>query len=214
MAIQLPIDHWWEHHHSVVDDSFQHGKNFKIGSFCVIEPDVVVGDDVVLGDYVKLKSGTHIANNVNLADYVKTTGICYIGNDVNIRTGSCVSKSVIVEDKVFIGAGIMSSHTRYIYHQRPKMPKVQHITKLGFGCVIGSRTNLTAGVTIAPNCVVGYMSNVTKSLLKPNMLYLGNPAKEWKPIDDKMIIPIPKDYEAYQFPKDKLKKYLPYYQPK
>ena len=118
------VDGWWNHKRSVVADDFQEYFPFRnMGHFCVIEKDVKVGDNVVLGDFVKLKSGTRIGDNVNLADYVKTTGLCYIGNNVNIRTGSCISKSVIVEDNTFIGAGVMSSHTRNVYHMRPKMPK-------------------------------------------------------------------------------------------
>lgn len=211
----------------VIHPSFKHGKNFKIGEFSVIEEAVTVGDnvsighnsvigkDVIIGDNVKignfcyLKSGTKFASNIDFADYCKTTGICYVGNNVNVRTSSCISKSVIVEDNAFIGAGIMSSHTKHIYHQRPKIPKKQLITRIGYGAVIGSHTNLSAGVQIGDNVVIGYGSVVTKNCLELG-IYVGNPTKKFVNVPPEMIIPKPKGYKEYQFSKEMLEKYLPY----
>lgn len=212
----------------MMSPSFKHGNNFKIGAFSVIEDDVIVGDnvsighhsvidkDVIIGSNVKignfcyLKSGTRFADNIDFADYCKTTGICYVGNNVNIRTGSCISKSVIVEDKVFIGAGIMSSHTKNIYHQRPEMPKRQLITRIGYGAIIGSHTNLSAGVRIGDNVVIGYGSLVIKDVLEPG-IYLGSPLNKRLPLPKEMVIPKPKNYVEHEFPEEMLKKYLPYY---
>lgn len=211
----------------VIDPSFKHGESFKIGQFSVIEEAVMVGDDVsighhsvigkdvIIGNNVKignfcyLKSGTRFADNIDFADYCKTTGICYVGNNVNIRTGSCISKSVIIEDKAFIGAGIMSSHTKYIYHQRPKMPRRQHITRIGYGAVIGSHVNLSAGVRIGDNVIIGYGSVVTKNVLELG-IYVGNPLGKLADVPPEMIIPKPKNYKEHAFPKEMLAKYLPY----
>ena len=213
---------------SIIHPSFKHGKSFRIGCFSVIEEDVVVGDnvtvghhsiigkDVVIGNNVKignhcfLKSGTRFANDIDFADYCKTTGICYVGNDVNIRTGSCVSKSVIIEDKTFIGAGIMSSHTKQVYHQRPKMPRRQLITRIGYGVIIGSHTNLSAGLSIGDNVVIGYGSVVTKDILEKGV-YVGNPLRRLCHLPEEMLIPKPKGYKEHQFSKELLAKYLPYY---
>jgi acetyltransferase-like isoleucine patch superfamily enzyme len=212
----------------VIHPSFKCGENFKIGQFSVIEEavivggdvsighhsvigkDVIIGSNVKIGNFCYLKSGTRFANNIDFADYCKTTGICYVGNNVNIRTGSCISKSVIVEDKAFIGAGIMSSHTKHIYHQRPKIPKRQLITRIGYGAVIGSHTNLSAGVRIGDNVVIGYGSIVTKDFLELG-IYVGNPLRKLANVPPEIIIPKPKEYKEHQFPKEMLAKYLPYY---
>lgn len=212
----------------IIHHSFKHGKSFKIGHFSIIEENIVVGDnvtighhsiigkDVVIGNNVTignhcfLKSGTLFANNINFADYCKTTGICYVGNDVNIRTGSCVSKSVIIEDKTFIGAGIMSSHTKQVYHQRPKIPRRQLITRIGYGAIIGSHTNLGAGIRIGDNVVIGYGSVITKDVLEKG-IYVGNPLRKLCDLPEEMLIPKPKGYKEHQFPKGMLAKYLSYY---
>ncbi|NIO36956.1 hypothetical protein GTO27_04550 [Candidatus Bathyarchaeota archaeon] len=211
-----------------IHSSFKHGKNLKVGEFAVIEEDVEVGDnvsvghhsilggDVKVGNKVKignfcyLKSGTRFADGIDFADYCKTTGICYVGNNVNVRTGSCISKSVIVEDKAFIGAGIMSSHTKHVYHQRPEMPRKQLITRIGYGAVIDSHTSMSAGVNIGDNVMVGYGSVVTGDLLDLG-IYFGNPAKFFKEVPANMVIPKPMDYKEHKFPKEMLKNYLPYY---
>lgn len=195
-----------------VAQDFRHGKNFQYGIGCIIEPDVIVGDNVTIGHNVMLKSGTRIGNNVNLADRVHTTGVCLIGDNVMVRTGSCISKSVIVEDWVFIGAGIMSSHTRNVYHGRPDMDKEQLVTRIGYGAIVGSQTNLTAGIEIAPGSIVGYACNVTKPLMTPWGLYLGNPAEFVRSVKSTpWAIDVPRDWIPLQFDKELLAKYLPFY---
>lgn len=189
---------------------FKHGKNFKMGEYCVIEPDVIVGDNVSLGHHVVLKNGTRFGNNIDFSDYCKTTGICYVGNNVNVRNGSCISKSLIVEDKVFIGAGIMSSHTKNVYHHRPEVSKRQLITRIGYGSIIGSSVNLSAGINICDNAIIGYGSLVTKDVLEP-AIYVGCPVKRLADIPPKYYIDKPSDYEEHKFDAIMLEKYLPYY---
>jgi acetyltransferase-like isoleucine patch superfamily enzyme len=193
-----------------IHPSFQYGTNFKVGHHCVIEEDVLVGDNVKLGHHVVLKSGTRFGNDIDFSDYCCTTGICYVGNGVNIRTRSTVSKSLIIEDKAFIGAGVMMSHTKNVYHHRPSMPRKQLIARIGYGAVVGSHTNLMAGITIGANVVVGYNSNVTKSIIEP-AIYIGNPAKKSMELPNEMMVEIPEDYKEYFFSDEMLKKYLPFY---
>ena len=198
---------------SWIAKDFKHGRNFEHGLNCIIDPDVVVGDDVRLGHDVHLKSGTRVLNDVEIADHCETTGICIIGNHVRIRTGSCISKSVVIDDWAFVAAGIMSSHTKHIYHGRPKMERRQLVTRIGYGTIIGSRTNLIAGITIAPGTIVGYNSNVVKDLDVSHGVYFGQPARFIKRLeeDDPWYIEVPDDYEPHQFDEEMLKKYLPFY---
>lgn len=134
---------------SWIAEGFVHGSNFEHGLGCILDPDVVVGDDVKLGHRVHLASGTRFLDDIEFADDCVTTGICILGNHVRVRTGSCISKSVIVEDWCFVAAGIMSFHTKNVYHARPRAPKRQLITRFGYGSIVGSRTNTSAGVTVA-----------------------------------------------------------------
>jgi acetyltransferase-like isoleucine patch superfamily enzyme len=197
---------------SWIAKDFVCGGNFRHGLNCIIEPDVVVGDDVGLGHDVHLRSGTRILSDVDIADHCMTTGICIIGNHVRIRTASCISKSVIINDWVFVAAGIMSSHTKHIHHGRPKMEKRQLVTRIGYGAIVGSRTNLIAGITVAPGAIIGYNSNVVKDPDVPHGLYFGQPARLVKRLDkdDPWYIEVPDDYEPHQFDEEMLKVYLPF----
>jgi len=192
---------------SNIHDSFIHGANFKCGFNVIIEEDVIVGDKVSLGHNVTLKSGTRVMNDVDLADYVKTTGICIIGNGVGVRTGACISRSVIINDNAFIGPGIMSNHTKNVMHKR-NLKEVQLITRIGYGAVIGSMTSLIAGITIGDNVVIAAETNVFKDILEAGV-YGGNPMRKLKDIDPAYALKRPAGYKEYEFDQDSLKKYLP-----
>ncbi len=193
---------------SIISEDFQHGLNFTHGEFCIIDPDVIVGNDVKLGHYVHLKSGTRFGNRVTFADYCCTTGLCYVGDDVNIRTRTTISKAVIVEPRVFIGGGVMTSHTKHVPHQRPGMVHEQFITRIGVGAIVGSGCTLMAGIDIGADVIVGYGSNIVGDLLEPG-IYIGNPAKWFGAPPPEWYVGPLDNHEPHQFPPDLLKKYLP-----
>ena len=190
-----------------IHNSFIHGENFKCGENVIIEEDVIVGDDVKLGHNVCLKSGTRIMNSVKLSDYVKTTGVCIIGNGVDARTGACISKSVIIHDNGFIGPGIMTNHTKNVMHRR-NLREIQLITNIGYGALIGSSASLVAGLTIGDNVFIAIGSNVYKDILEPG-IYGGAPVRKIKDLEPELILERPKDYIAYEFDIELLRKYLP-----
>ncbi|HQG03590.1 MAG TPA: hypothetical protein PLB30_03690 [Thermoleophilia bacterium] len=203
---------------SWIAKDFAHGADFEHGLECIIDPDVVVGDGVRLGHRVHLAPGTRFGDDIEFADDCVTTGVCLLGDHVRVRTGSCISKSVIVDDWAFVAAGIMSSHTKNIYHGRPRAPKRQLITRFGYGCVIGSRTNTSAGITVAPGAIVGYGSHVVVDLDTPNGVYFNDPhpyatLQRVLGPDSPYYIEIPTDYEPRRFDPELLAKYLPYATP-
>ena len=69
------------------------GVDSRIGSYCFIDQDSMIGHDVVIGDYV------HIAPRCLLAGYVK------VGNGVVINSGAMLSRGVTVGDGAVIGMG-------------------------------------------------------------------------------------------------------------
>jgi acetyltransferase-like isoleucine patch superfamily enzyme len=211
----------YEHHApsgSWIAGDFRHGDGFEHGLQCIIEPDVVVGNDVTLGHRVHLSSGTRILDDVDIADDCVTTGISLIGNHVRVRTGSCISKAVIIDDWCFVAAGIMSSHTKNIDHARPNAPQRQLVTRFGYASVIGSRTNTSAGVTIAPAAVVGYGSHVVTDLETANAVYYNDP-HPWATLQRELdpgnpyYVDVPADYAPHEFDAELLARYLPHYRP-
>jgi len=200
---------------SWIAKDFKYGEGFEHGLQCIIDPDVIVGQDVRLGHRVHLAAGTRLLNDVELADDCVTTGLCLLGNHVRVRTGSCISKSVIADDWCFIAAGIMSSHTKNIYHARPRAPKKQLITRFGYGSVIGSRTNVSAGISIAPGAIVGYGSHVVTDLEQPNAVYYNDPhpyatLQRTLDPDSPYYVEVPSDYVPLRFDREMLRVYLPH----
>ena len=203
---------------SWIAGDFRHGDGFEHGLQCIIDPDVVVGDDVKLGHRVHLASGTRILDDVEIADDCVTTGISLVGNHVRVRTGSCISKAVIVDDWCFVAAGIMSSHTKNIDHARPNAPQRQLVTRFGYASVIGSRTNTSAGVSIAPGAIVGYGSHVVTDLETANAVYYNDPhpwATQQRDLDpgNPYYVDVPADYVPHEFDAELLARYLPHYHP-
>jgi len=122
----------------IVDENFnriskdlKHGKQFRIGRFCDVQYDVIMGSNVVVGDYtkimphtrigdnteimdyVKLMPGTIIGNNCKLDDYVNTSGYVEIGNNVRIKRCSMIGQAVRIEDDVWIGSHVTTTRIKY-----------------------------------------------------------------------------------------------------
>ena len=190
-----------------IHSSFIHGANFQSGENVIIEEDVIVGNYVKLGHNVTLKSGTRIMNDVDLHDYVKTTGLCIIGNGVDARTGACISKSVIINDNVFIGPGVMTNHMKNLMHKR-NAKEVQLITRIGYGAIIGSMSSLIAGLTVGENVVIAAATNVHENIIKAGV-YGGNPVRKIKDLSPDYVLKRPAHYQEYEFDQELLKKYLP-----
>lgn len=153
-----------------ISHDFIHGKNFIIGQYCVINSNCKVGNDVDMNHFVLLKADTKIGNNVYIDSYFRSSGQNKIGNNVTLRFGSTIAREVTVEDDVFISPNVM---TIYSDHKGEK----QGGMVIGKGSFIGTSAVINAGVSIAPGCVVGAMSLVTKDLTEPGV-YMGIPAKK------------------------------------
>ena len=154
---------------NVIHPSFQHGANFKIGNFCVIEEDVIVGDNVTIENYVLLRAGTTIGNGVFVDSYVRSSGNNKIKDNVTLRYGCTIAKQVTVCNDTFVSPNVMTIYST-------------HEGKVAPGTVIGERTHIgTAavigpGVTIGADVVIGAMAYVSKDCLDPG-IYVGVPAR-------------------------------------
>jgi len=76
-----------------ISPDFICGDNFKIGSFCVIEEDVVVGDNVHVGDNFKIGSFCVIEEDVVVGDNV------HVGNLVVIKKGQRIPDGMVCLDQ-------------------------------------------------------------------------------------------------------------------
>jgi len=153
-----------------IHKSFKFGKDFTIGKFCVIEDDVIVGDNVDIGHYVLLKKGTRIGNNTSIDSYVRSSGENSIGNNCTIRYGATIAKDVIIRDNVFISPNVMTIFSD---------PKGKHgkPTFIGSNVFIGTAAVINSGVVIRDYVIIGAMSYVNMDCKTMGGTYVGQPAK-------------------------------------
>lgn len=155
---------------NVIHESFECGKDCKIGDFCVIEEDVIIGDNVDIQNYVLLRKGTRIGNNCYVDSYFRSSGDNLIGNNVTLRFGSTIARKVYVRDNVFIAPNVMTVYSL------PDGTK-SAATVIGEGAFIGTAAVLAPNITIKAGSIVGANAFVNKSILE-KAIYVGNPAKK------------------------------------
>lgn len=144
--------------------------NSKIGYFCVIENDVIVGDNVEIGNYVLLKGGTVIGDNCFIDSYVRSSGHNRIGNNVTIRFGATIARQVVIEDNVFISPNVMTIYSGPGDYARGNSILIKKGVYIGTAAVIGTN------VIIGENVIIGANSFVNKDCLERGT-YVGNPVR-------------------------------------
>jgi UDP-2-acetamido-3-amino-2,3-dideoxy-glucuronate N-acetyltransferase len=155
---------------NIIHSTFKHGKNFKIGNFCIIEEDVSVGDNVDIQNYVLLKKGTQIGSNCYVDSYFRSSGDNVIGDNVTLRFGSTVARKVFVRNGVFISPNVMTVYSL------PDGSK-SAATVIGENCFIGTAAVLAPNITIKSESIIGANSFVNKSIIERGV-YAGNPARK------------------------------------
>jgi acetyltransferase-like isoleucine patch superfamily enzyme len=150
----------------MIHSSFKHGKNFKIGDYCVIEKDVWVGNNVTIKNFVELRAGTVIGNDVYIDSYVRSSGQNVIGNNVILRFGCTIARLVSIQDGVFIAPNVMTIHDEN-----------KGVTIIGENCKIFTGAVIGAGVIIAKDIIVGAQAFVNKNCTEPG-IYIGVPARK------------------------------------
>lgn len=154
---------------NIIADDFVHGENFEIGQFCIIEPGVVVGDNVRLANRVELRASTVIGDNCFIDSGVISSGGVTIGSNVTIRYNTIIAKRVTIEDGVFLAPNVMTEFSK------ASGEECRHI-RIGRNVFIGTGSVVSPGVTISDNCIIGELSLVKRDCLVAGV-YVGVPAR-------------------------------------
>jgi UDP-2-acetamido-3-amino-2,3-dideoxy-glucuronate N-acetyltransferase len=146
------------------------------GEYCVIAPDLVIGDATRIGNFVLIRDKTTIGKGCTIGSYVDIEGEVEIGNFVSLQSACYITRGVIIEDQVFCGPRIVTMNDKRMVYRRANLvferssPRVLHGARVGGGSV------LLPGVTVGENALVGAGSVVTKDV--PNFAIVrGNPAR-------------------------------------
>ena len=174
-----------------------------IGSKVFIGDNCVIGDNTIIFPGVKIYSDNKIGRNCifHAGTVVGSDGFRFNQQDgKNIKVPQI--GNVIIEDDVETGSNCCIDRATFgstIIRQGVKLDNLVHVahnveigentviaagtgiagsTKLGKNCMISGHVAFTGHITIADGTILGGATGVSKSLTKPGLTYLGNPAME------------------------------------
>jgi acetyltransferase-like isoleucine patch superfamily enzyme len=157
------------------------------GRFCLIAPDVVLGQDVVVHNFVNLY-GCEIGDGTRIGSFVEIQRGARVGANCKVSSHSFICEGVRVEDEVFIGHGVNFINDK---HPRATNPDgtlqtdadwtLQH-TRVGRGASIGTGATILGGITVGERATVGAGAVVTRDV-PAGATVAGNPARIIKNAD-------------------------------
>jgi UDP-2-acetamido-3-amino-2,3-dideoxy-glucuronate N-acetyltransferase len=157
------------------------------GQYCVVFPDVTIGDDTRLGNFVLIRSNTQIGQGCIIGSYVDIEGDVIIGNHVSLQSACYITRGVIIEDDVFCGPRVTTMNDKRICYRRPPLTFVRSAPRILRAARVGGGSVLLPGVTIGENAFVGAGSVVTKDV-PDRVIAVGNPARIVGKVRDEEIL--------------------------
>ena len=147
----------------------------KIESTAIIEPGAIIGENCYIGHFTVIRPDVMIGDNSHVRAHCFIAAGARIGNDIQVMQFSNICRGCIIEDKVFVGMGCITTNTRKIAFLRD-YEDIAESPHIEYGARIGAGVTILPGVIIGRNSVVGAGSVVTKNT-KPEYIYIGNPAR-------------------------------------
>jgi UDP-2-acetamido-3-amino-2,3-dideoxy-glucuronate N-acetyltransferase len=151
------------------------------GQFCVIAPDVKLGQDVIIYNFVNLY-GCEIGDGTRIGSFVEIQKGVLVGRNCKVSSHTFVCEGVTIEDEVFIGHGVIFINDKYprataadgSLQSEADWQVVETIVRRGAS--IGSGATILCGVTIGAHAIVGAGAMVTKDV-PAGAVVAGNPGR-------------------------------------
>ena len=143
-----------------------------------------IGKNVFIGHFNVFRANIKIGSRTKIGHHCVFEGDIVIGEDCLIQPQCNITAGTIIEDKVFIGQGVITGNDKRMVHlRRDKVPFEQEPPIFRSGCRIGMGSVILPGVVIGTQCFIAAGSVVTKDT-EPFSLYKGNPARKVGMIPD------------------------------
>jgi UDP-2-acetamido-3-amino-2,3-dideoxy-glucuronate N-acetyltransferase len=149
--------------------------------YCLITPDVKLGENVKIFSFVNLY-GCEIGDNTKIGTFVEVQKNAVVGRNCKVSSHTFICEGVHIEDNVFIGHNVTFINDLY---PRATSGSGQLQTENDWkvvetfvknGASIGSGATILAGVTIGEYAVVGAGAVVTNDV-PAHTVVAGVPAK-------------------------------------
>ena len=150
------------------------------GQFCVIAPDVKLGQGVVIHHFVNLY-GCEIGDGTRIGSFVEIQKGVFVGRNCKVSSHTFICEGVTIEDEVFIGHGVIFINDKYPRATNPDGLLQSEVdwkvvtTVVKRGASIGSGVTILCGVTVGEGATVGAGAVVTKDV-PAGATVAGNPA--------------------------------------
>ena len=162
------------HPTAVIAPSAKIGKNAHIGTYVVVENDVVIGDNAVLLPHVVIYRGVRIGENFFAHAHAVVREFCTLGDNVVLQNGVIVgcdgfgfardgdhwekitqSGPTVLEDDVEVQANSCIDRASIGETRIGRGAKVDNLVQVGHGSAVGENTLLCSQVGLAGSTVVG-----------------------------------------------------------
>jgi acetyltransferase-like isoleucine patch superfamily enzyme len=151
------------------------------GQFCIIAPDVKLGENVAIYSFVNLY-GCEIGDGSKIGAFVEIQKNARVGKNCKISSHTFVCEGVIIEDGVFVGHNVS-----FINDKFPRAVNADgslqteadwtlQYTTVKRGASIGTGATILGGITIGERATVGAGSVVTRDV-PDGATVAGNPAR-------------------------------------
>lgn len=162
------------HPTAVIDSTARVGANAHIGAYCVIEPEVEIGDGCTLLPHVVIYRGARIGRNFFAHAHAVVREYCRIGDNVILQNGVVVgadgfgfakdgkdwrkivqSGRTVIEDDVEIQANATVDRASIGETHIARGAKIDNLVQVGHGSSVGENSLLCSQVGLAGSTVVG-----------------------------------------------------------
>jgi len=141
----------------------------------VLYAGVSVGAESVVGHHTLLRSHVRVGQRSQLGHHLTVERAASLGEWVRCSPGSHITSETVIEDDVFLGAGVRTINDNgLIWHPGQPQPPLTP-PRFARGCKVGSGSAVLGGVVIGEAALIGAGSVVTRDVPARALAY-GNPA--------------------------------------
>lgn len=151
------------------------------GQFCIIAPDVKLGENVAIYSFVNLY-GCEIGDGSKIGAFVEIQKNARVGKNCKISSHTFVCEGVTIEDGVFVGHNVSFINDKFPRavnedgSLQTEADWTLQYTTVKRGASIGTGATILGGITIGERAIVGAGAVVTRDV-PDGATVAGNPAR-------------------------------------
>lgn len=145
-------------------------------SGAVVYAGVAIGERTTIGHHTLLRTEVTIGADSQLGHHLTVERGARVGRGVRCSPGSHITANTVIEDRVFLGAGVCTINDKELIWRDPDRETALCPPTFRAGCKVGSGVTVLAGVTVGAGALVGAGSVVTRDI-QPGAVAYGVPAR-------------------------------------